>query len=93
MVRFLCCRSRISIIPQDPFLFSGTVRDNLDPLTEYRDSELWNVLTRVSLISVVKSSGGLQAKLGNGGLVLSVGQKQLLCLARAILQNAKVSKQ
>lgn len=85
-------RSRLAIIPQDPFLFSGTVRDNLDPLTEHRDPEIWNVIGKIGLTSIIKTHGGLTAKIGNNGIVLSSGQKQLFCLARAILQNAKVSE-
>ncbi|GLV33119.1 uncharacterized protein CBL_10466 [Carabus blaptoides fortunei] len=83
-------RSRLSIIPQDPFLFSGTVRENLDPLGEFRDPELWSALTRVDMTPMVKRLGGLDAKFRAGGSNLSVGQGQLVCLARAVLHNAKI---
>lgn len=86
----LLVRSRLSIIPQDPFLFSGTVRENLDPLSEYRDQELWSALTRVDMTPAIRRLGGLSSLLGSSGCNLSSGQRQLLCLARAVLRNAKV---
>ena len=87
---FLCSRSRIAIIPQEPFLFCGTVRQNIDPLDQYCDSELVGALRRCHLAAAINRLGGLGSQVGHGGLNLSVGQRQLLCLVRAVLHNAKV---
>nr|CAD7568275.1 unnamed protein product [Timema californicum] len=83
-------RSKLAIIPQDPFLFSGTVRENLDPLEEHRDPQLWDALQRCHLVAAVRKLGGLEAHVGPGGSHLSVGQRQLVCLVRAVLHNAKI---
>ncbi|KAF3483947.1 multidrug resistance-associated protein 13 [Arthroderma uncinatum] len=127
-------RSRLAIIPQDPVLFSGTIRSNLDPFNEYSDSELQNALERVHLVpsadqisssssvanapvvseesgsstptavgtdsasSTMASKGGintnifksLNSNISEGGLNLSQGQRQLLCLARAIVSRPKI---
>ncbi|KAK4934989.1 hypothetical protein LTR66_015516 [Elasticomyces elasticus] len=116
-------RSRLAIIPQDPVLFSGTVRSNLDPFDEYSDTELYDALARVHLISeadddeltltsrtatprlpsetgtstpaTTKKSNSnaftsLSATISEGGLNLSQGQRQLLCLARAIVARPKI---
>lgn len=83
-------RSRLAVIPQNPFLFAGTVRDNIDPLKQYHDHEVYDVLNRCHIVDVVRRMGGLAAQVGSGGSCFSAGQKQLLCLTRAILQNAKV---
>lgn len=78
-------------IPQDPFLFSGTIRENLDPLGEFRENEMWDALNKVSLVEVIKRLGGLDNMVDGSGSNFSSGQKQLICLARAVLHNAKVS--
>ncbi|KAF5294167.1 hypothetical protein FQR65_LT10878 [Abscondita terminalis] len=77
-------RSKISIIPQDPVLFSGTVRSNLDPYSEYSDVVLWNALEEVEM---KQSIGSLQSQIFEGGFDFSLGEKQLFCLARAIVRN------
>jgi len=82
----------VCLIPQEPHLFTGTLRSNLDPKgTAFTDEELWAALAAVQLKAMVLAlEGGLHAKVAEGGSNLSVGERQLLSLARALLHRAKV---
>ena len=78
-----CLRNRLTIIPQDPVLFSGTLRLNLDPFDKYSDDDLWTTLKLSHLDNFVSTlKEGLQHEITEGGENLSVGQRQLICLAR-----------
>ncbi|ESQ44170.1 hypothetical protein EUTSA_v10005744mg [Eutrema salsugineum] len=84
-------RSRFGIIPQDPTLFNGTVRYNLDPLCQHSDAEIWEVLGKCQLKEVVQEKeSGLDSLVVEDGSNWSMGQRQLFCLGRAVLRRSRV---
>ncbi|CAI0416996.1 unnamed protein product [Linum tenue] len=84
-------RSRLAIIPQDPTLFVGTVRYNLDPLSEHTDEEVWQVLEKCHLKEAIGGKQeGLNAPVAQEGSNWSMGQRQLFCLGRAILKRSRI---
>ncbi|CAN4090494.1 unnamed protein product [Withania somnifera] len=84
-------RSNLSIIPQDPTLFQGTIRTNLDPLQQNSDQDIWEVLQKCHLADIVKQDLRLlDAPVAEDGENLSVGQRQILCLARVLLQKRRI---
>jgi ABC-type multidrug transport system fused ATPase/permease subunit len=80
----------VSLIPQEPYLFGGSVLDNLDPFHIHSEDTLWNSLKLTYMDEVVRSMGGLSATLVEGGDNLSAGQRQLLCIARVMLRKSRV---
>nr|XP_048326132.1 ABC transporter C family member 10-like [Ziziphus jujuba var. spinosa] len=84
-------RSRFAIIPQDPTLFNGTVRYNLDPLSQHSDREIWEVLGKCQLREAVQEKeNGLDSLVVDDGSNWSMGQRQLFCLGRALLRRSRI---
>ncbi|CAL4892711.1 unnamed protein product [Urochloa decumbens] len=84
-------RSRLGIIPQDPTLFQGTVRYNLDPLGQFSDQQIWQVLDKCQLLEAVQEKEqGLDSLVVEDGSNWSMGQRQLFCLGRALLRRCRI---
>ena len=83
-------REHLSIVPQDPFLFEGTLRDNIDPLKKYSDEQILKVLNDFCLFNELNNKEKLEYEIKENGKNLSPGQKQLICFARAVIKNNKI---
>ncbi|PAN25430.1 hypothetical protein PAHAL_4G300900 [Panicum hallii] len=83
-------RAHFAVVPQSPFLFDGSLRENLDPFNTTTDIRVWEVLEKCHMKGEIESIGGLDIHVKESGASFSVGQRQLLCLARAILKSSKV---
>ena len=83
-------RNNITIIPQDPYLFDDTLKKNLDPNGWFKDSDIITILQAFDIWEKFQEQGGMQFRVESGAFNLSQGEKQLLCMARAILNKNKL---
>ena len=83
-------RQSISIVPQEPFIIEGNLRENIDPLMQRSDKEIINILNDFCLLNELEDDERLNFKIIEGGKNLSSGQRQLICFARAIIKNNKI---
>ena len=84
-------RKRVTVIPQDPTLFTGSLRFNLDPENNFNDEDLLRVLKKANLQKILKhEEKGLYQLINEGGMTFSSGERQLICVCRAILRKSKL---
>lgn len=84
-------RSRVTIIPQDPMLFSSTLRFNVDPFNRFADSDIWLALEACQLKQLVsKQNDGLLMEIEEAGKNISIGERQLICLCRSLLEGGRI---
>ncbi|URE01087.1 ABC transporter transmembrane region [Musa troglodytarum] len=83
-------RGRFAVVPQSPFLFEGSLRENLDPSCMTPDFKIWEALEKCHIKEEVETAGGLDIIVKENGTSFSVGQRQLICLARAIIKSSKI---